>query len=447
MQGMLILAIAIELAIGGYLATQRLSRPVPPLADQAELDSTSSEDLRTLVVNCKTADQWRQLGEAYLALGFYPEAEACLRQATATDPNNADLAFKHAFALERIGKLEDANRQFEVAAKRNHPRRADCWYYIGRNYLRVEQPERAAEAFKRTETLPAARYELALLAARSGLASEAEEIAGQLTRDIPESYTPVSLQYRLALRREDWRRADALAEEFQRRPRPLPSPFDTEVDWVFDTANSIGRDRLFRDAGREMQAGRVSSAEQLLGESLQAAWHPDVADRLAEVRFMLGRPDEAMQLLSEAIDRAGPTYRLLWRLGQVHAARGNSGQTAELWERASRLATGPEARGLWQDLAAYYERAGDAERATTYSVKAGLAEGRQLLNEGQPSAAVTALMRVVNTNPDSPGAWFYLGQAHQALGHVAEARTAYQKCLAIDPDWGRASRAMKLFGE
>jgi tetratricopeptide (TPR) repeat protein len=222
-------------------------------------------------VNCKTADQWGQLGEAYLALGFHPEAEACLRQATATDPNNADLAFKHAFALERIGTLEDANRQYEVAAKGNHPRRADCWYYIGRNYLRVEQPERATEAFKRTEALPAARYELALLAARSGLASEAEQIADQLSRDFPESYTPVSLQYRLALRRQDQPRADALAEEFEHRPRPLPSPFDTEVNWVLDTANSIGRDRLFRDAGREMQAGRVSSAEQLLGESLQVA--------------------------------------------------------------------------------------------------------------------------------------------------------------------------------
>jgi predicted Zn-dependent protease len=162
---------------------------------------------------------------------------------------------------------------------------------------------------------------------------------------------------------------------------------------------------------------------------------------------MLGRPDEATQLLSEAIDRAGPTYRLLWRLGQVHAARGNPSQSVKLWERATRLATGPETQGLWQDLATHYERAGDAKRIRVYSVKAGLAEGLQLLNGGQASDAAVVLMRVVKMNPGSPEAWYYLGRAHRALGHTSDARAAYQKCLAINSDYGRASRAMKLLGE
>ena len=444
---MLAVVIAIELAVGGYHVIQRLSHPGPPLADLSGLDPVATEELRALTAHCETTEQWRKLGEAYLSLGFYPEAEACLRQASQLDPNGADLAFKHAFALERIGKLEDANGKYEAAARLNHPRQADCWYYVGRNHLRLEQPTPAAEAFTKAQVLPAARYELALLAARSGRASEAEQAASDLARGFPESYPPASLLYRLALARDDRTRAAAMADEFVRRPRPLPSPFDTEVNWVFETANSIGRDRLFRDAGREMQARRVSSAEQLLQESLQAAWHPDVADRLAEVRFVLGRPDDAAKLLSEVIDRAGPSFQLLWRLGQVHAARGDQSRAVELWERASRLATGPEALGLWQDLAAHYERAGDAGQARRYSAKADLAEGMELLEKGQPSDAVTILTRAVNSNSDLTPAWYYLGRAQYSLGRASDARAAYQKCLALDANHGRAIRTMKLLGE
>ena len=123
-------------------------------------------ELRAKAALCRTPEQRADLGEAYLVTGFFPEAEACLREAVARATANADVAFKHAFAQERLGRLEEANADYEAAVRLNHPRAADCWYYVGKNHLRREQASPATAPFERAGALPGARYELALLQAR-----------------------------------------------------------------------------------------------------------------------------------------------------------------------------------------------------------------------------------------------------------------------------------------
>jgi Tfp pilus assembly protein PilF len=69
-----------------------------------------------------------------------------------------------------------------------------------------------------------------------------------------------------------------------------------------------------------------------------------------------------------------------------------------------------------------------------------------LLNAGQLRDAVSALRRAVEADPGLAHAWYALGEAHRAGRQPADARTAYERCLAIDPDHGRARRALKLLG-
>ena len=436
-----------EWAVGGYVALDRLRwRATAPVAELTAVDPITAEEIRAKIALCHTPEQWAELGEMYFVTGFFPESEVCLREASARAPADADFAFKPAYALERLGRLEESNAEYETAVRLEHPRTADCWYYVGKNHLRREQAGPATAAFERAGALPGARYELALLQARAGQVSQADAEARRLSEEFPDALEPVSLRYRLALARNDAPAADMLADEFARRPRPLRTPFYTEVDWVTGLANGVGRSRVYRDAGRAMQAGRVADAEAGLRKLLAVGWAPEVADRLAEVLFASGRQREASEVLADAVTRGGPSYGRLWLLGQAYDATGQSERALETWERATKLATGPWTQGLWQDLANRYDRTGERHKAKGFYAKAHLAAGINLLDAGKPGEAVPVLRQAVEADAGLAHAWYILGEAHRASQRPADARAAYERCLAIDPDHGRARRALKLLG-
>ncbi len=431
----LALAIAAELLVGGWLVWRHVHALHPPVPDPSAVDAVTAAEFRDLAAAATTADGWGNLGEAYLATGFYPEAAACLTRAAALDPT-ADRHFKHAFALERLGLLEDANAEYRAAAAANHPRAKDCWYYVGRNHLRLENAAAAAEAFAKAQPLPGARFELARLA------GQADAEAGRLATEFPTAYPPVALRLRLAVLRNE--NTTALADAFARRPRPLPTPFDAEVDWVMGRASGVGHARLFRDAGRDLQAGRAAAAEEKLRAALAARWDPEVADKLADVRFAQGDRAEALRILTEVVDRGGPTAQSLWRRGQAEEAGGQLQQAVATWERAAALASGPGGRDLLQDLAAAHERLGDKEKAKRYPARAHLAAGIAAVDAGRWDEATTALGHATEADPASANAWFELAEAHRLAGRPADARAAYERCLKLNPDHGRAARAVRL---
>jgi tetratricopeptide (TPR) repeat protein len=443
-QWLLIAVIAAEFAAGVYLAGAARSGSVPPLPDLSQVDSITAGEIREAAERCRTAEQWGDLGEIYLATGFFPEAETCYRHASARAPATADLAFKHAFALERLGRAEEANAAYERAIGLNHRRRADCWYYVGRNHLRLEREDEAVAAFRQAGAIPGARLELALHDARAGRAAEAEAEARRLSDEFPAAYPPTSLRYRLALAGGDRAAADALADQFARRPRPLPTPFDTEVDWVFGVANRVGQNRLFAEAGRDVQAGRPEEAEAKLRAALDAGWSPEIADRLAEVLFGLGKREQAAEVLADAVARGRPSFELLWRLGQARDAIGQPGTTLELWERASRVATGPATTDLWHDLATRYDAVGNKERAKACRARAYLAAAIGSLDAGKPGEAVQAFTQAVTNDSDLARAWYWLGEGERAAGRPDAARSAYERCLLLNPDEGRARRSLAL---
>lgn len=442
-QWLLVGILGIELLAGGYLLVQRGSRASPPLADFTLVDPLTAKEISTRVQTCRTAANWAELGEMYLATGFFPEAEICLAEACVQESSNAQYAMRHAFALERLGKVEEANERYRIAISLNHPRWADCWYYIGKNHLRLEQVEAARQAFERAQELPAVRYELAVLDAHSGQREKAETEAKKLMREYPNAYPPVSLLYRLMWEKNDRKQIGRLADEFTRRPRPLPSPFDLEVNWVFGLANRIGQNGLFHEAGQAMREGRIAEVEKKLRTALEAGWDQEIADRLAEVLYLQRQPREAMQILKQALVQGRPSVDLLWRLGQTQQASGQPEQARDSWERAVRLVTGP-AKELYQDLASFYERAGEKDRARQMQARALLSEGIELLDGNRPLEAMEPLIQALQRDPGMAQAWYFLGEARRGAGRQAEARQAYEQCLQRDPECGRARRALEL---
>jgi|GEM_PF-2199897 len=438
------LLLLLELVVGTVLFYRRQVQTPPPETDLSGTDALMRAELKAQIARCRTAADWNRLGEQYLAAGYFPQAEACWRQAVNWERRSAEYAFRHAFALERLGRIDAAIRAYEEALRRGHKRVADIHYYIGKNHLRAERIAEARAAWEAAADLPAARYELAVLAAEQGDWEQARVLAEQLAQQYPQAYPPAALLHRHAVVfRKDPREALRWADAFETRPRPLPSPFDTEVDWVFRTVNSLGRDALFRDAGRHYQSGQWADAERLLRQALEVAWSPEVADRLADTLALQQRLPQARELLQEILAREGPSWELLGRLGQVAADLGHPAEAEAYWQRAVRMATGPRAAGLYRDLSRWYQ-ASQPELSRRYQARAALAEGIGYLDQGLTSEALPRLEEAVSADPALAPAWFFLGQARRRLEQTAAARQAYEQCLRLQPHHGRAAAALAL---
>jgi len=63
---------------------------------------------------------------------------------------------------------------------------------------------------------------------------------------------------------------------------------------------------------------------------------------------------------------------------------------------------------------------------------------------GQPALALPVLTRACEMDPDDANAYAYRGRAHMALGDAANARTDFERALALDPT--NPSRSMELLG-
>ncbi len=445
MTRVLAIVVALELLAGGALAYRRLTSLRPPAPSIAALDRATLAELAALADEAGSADGWSAYAEALLAVGAYAEAEACWREARRLEPASAEYAFRHGFALERLGAVAEANAAYRAALALGFPRKSDVAYYLGRNHLRLEEVAEAAHAFAEAGSLPGARFETAKLAARAGRTTDADAEAAALAEAFPDAHPPVALRIRLAAERSD--RADALADAFVRRRRPLPTPFDTEVDWVLGRARAIGSGRLFRDAGRDVNAGRVDAADAKLSEALASLWQPEIADKLADVAFARGRRDEALRILAEVVDRGGPSAAALWRRGQAEEAAGLHDRAIASWRRGAALATGPTGRDLLQDLAGRLERDGNDGEAKAALVRSLVAAGVEALDGGRLDEARTALERATTLDEKSVGAWQELGDAHRRAERIDDARAAYERALRIDPDCGRAIRGLALLAK
>src|SRR5258708_5158358 len=77
--------------------------------------------------------KWRELGDSYMAFGFFAKADACLRRAAQNDPQSLELAFHHGYCLERLGHLDEARQVFRSLVEgRSSPLSQKAWYRLGR---------------------------------------------------------------------------------------------------------------------------------------------------------------------------------------------------------------------------------------------------------------------------------------------------------------------------
>jgi tetratricopeptide (TPR) repeat protein len=442
---LLVFAIAAELLAGAVVVFGPRPQPglTPPVPDLSREDQVLAAQVHDRAAKCQTPKDWNDLGELYLAHGFFPEAEACCRVAAEMDPNQPDPTYDWAFALERIGRLEESNAAYTKAIELGHADPAGCWYFVGRNHLRREDVNAARAAFEKAGDHPSARYEIARLLVREGKPAEAVPILDRLAAKYPNAVQPPLLRHRIEVLAGS-PQAAAYADRSFRAPGRLPTPFDREFNRVEAIYFASGRPGQLRNAQSLLGRGDWQAAGAALRELLQEEWDPYVADSMAEAEFHLGRPAEAARLVREVVDRAGPSAYFLIRLGDEAAEAGRQPEAVEAWTRATRLGSPIEVKNTQNRLAMYYDGAKNEAAAKFHHGRAFLGAGEELFRAGQYRDALPAFKLAAEHDPRLALGWFYAGETHRVLGEAEPARAAYRKCLEIDPDFGRAVTGLGL---
>lgn len=201
------------------------------------------------------------------------------------------------------------------------------------------------------------------------------------------------------------------------------------------------------DTGTDALAPRVRLAETLMAQgNVKAAAErfeqlrndqPE-SERVevgwAEAQLALGPSSdsssraEALEAL-EALHRKEPDQRRIrLALGRARRAAGDLEGARPLLEQVESLS--PEDRRL--DLV---DRWVQELAALNRSSEAAWNQGRGLMMQKLPEAALVKLQTAVEREPERPAYWTDLGSAQLQLGHTDEAEASYRKALALDADY------------
>jgi tetratricopeptide (TPR) repeat protein len=443
-QWVLALVVLAELSAGGWVAWNRLSLVRFPTFDPSRTDRLTAADIAELRLSSRPerAADWRRLAEVYMAYGYPAEAEACYAQAAAMDPEEPETRYEWGLCLAHLGRIEESIDALRQAAQRSHPRRADCWYFIGRNYLRLEEPKVAEQAFREAGDLPGAQLELAKLEIRSGRPEAAVARLQPLQQRQPRDTEP---HLHRARAEELLGNAAAAAKYYDladHAPDRIRTPLDRESERWYETRQTIGIDLRWLDANELLRREDPALAIAKTRDLLDVKWNARAAEALTIKAIQDQRLEEAEELVYELAQQEGNTLAVLELQGDVSVARGRPEQARDCWERAIRVG-GVDPQDIYKKLAAFYDWNKDPKRSRQYVALDHYVTGTQALWRADLPAAIKELEAAVAVDPDLADAWYYLGEARRLSGDPSLAYPAYGRCLAAAPDHARARTALK----
>ncbi|MDP8254191.1 MAG: tetratricopeptide repeat protein [Candidatus Alcyoniella australis] len=218
---------------------------------------------------------------------------------------------------------------------------------------------------------------------------------------------------------------------------------------------SLDTTGLFQEGVRRFKAGDYQAAAQVW-EQLLSVTPPNFVQAY-QTHFNLGvaylRLDQPYNAAPHFARAAGiePENPKAWvMLGQALLINERFPEAREAVEKALEISPKmPEALitaaavnynlGDYPGAATNYENAlgvgADVETARQGMAASHLAWGHELLNAGDPSSAVSHLLRAHQLEPDRPEAAYLLGRAYIEMGNLDKGIESLQRAQSIDPDW------------
>lgn len=412
-----------------------------PQIDTTALHPVDAEEIdakaRSTVVDDPTS--LLELAQILTVYGFFPESEVICAEAARLQPDSFDAHLWWGIALDRLGKMERAIDRFQQAAELGtQEKAAKCRYYIGRNFLRLERPKQAEQAFREAASYPPARYELAKLLVRTDRIADGIKVLDQLLTQFPNDHVVLQLKGRALLADGDVQAATSLFELAERSRLTLP--LNGLTLQLIQRKRSTGVSALLASANDDARENRHSQAIDKLTRVLDLGWSPDAAYLLASILAQRGRLDEAARHINALLQQEGSDTHAVMLAARI-ALLQKDGELA--MRHLSGI--GPEmvSPGIHQGLSAYYKERNNDEAAKRHAAWADEVAGVDAFRKNDLKTAESRLQRAAEASPGRSRVWFYLAETQRFLGNPAAAKRSYKQCLSLDPDFERARVGMK----
>lgn len=439
--------VAVQLAVFGWMYYSRYALPSPPVPNLSIIDSRTAGELKEVIEKCTSPEDWHQLARYYMALGFYPEARATFGRAVELNPDSAEFAFDYAFCLSRMAIVEESNRQFQRAIDLGHEKAAAAMFFTGRNHLRDENPDAAKAAFRKSATIPLAKFELAKVLFRNGELEESESLLNEVLLAEANTIQPYVLLAQVAQQKGDRREWLINSIEGANKRLRTKSPFGEERKRVQETFSSIGYAKELRRNEILVNQRAEIDARGPLKDLQDIEWNIQTQDVRIRCATQSANIVRSVDLINERMERFGPASTLLSRLAESHRMLGNLDQAVEAWIRGGKLNTDKYGPKCYQYLARYYqESSGDRELSEKYQALGIIGVIQETLRVEEYKTAASIARTATKLAPDSAEYYFLLGRAQMGLAKRDEAVIALQKALELDPTHGRAQRQLEALG-
>lgn len=206
--------------------------------------------------------------------------------------------------------------------------------------------------------------------------------------------------------------------------------------------------RALLDEGKQHhQAGRLSEAERCYHLALKMApGHSEALHLLGLLAYRVNRLDQAIDLITQAID-ASPSNPLYWfNLGVVTQRAGKKDEAVRAYERALALNTKyVEALINLGNVLKDLNRLNDAVTAyhKALALKPGHADthnnlGVALKEQGALKDAISAYKESLRLKPTHVEALNNLGLALMEIGQIDEAIASFEQALKVQPTYAKA---------
>lgn len=443
----LLIVVVIEAVAATAAITWRFSRTEAQLPAVTLNDPLTMPQLRELADAAEAggARDWTRLGEALVGKGFYGHAELAFREALQRNPGSFAARFGLAFCLDRTGRTQESSQEYQQALGSSVGNfelpfaKYYASYALGRNALRRENTINALDHFDQNADFAPAAYQQAKLLIRAGKAEQALPIIEQNLARIPFSleFHFLRMQAMQALGRPDEAFESALKLE---RSAPLVSMnFSTDYVAPLDgrTGLSVALQALAAAIGQDDLDAiekRCQEIQSLVGEQPVFVVH-EVDDRMIEVALRRKEAELALERIKQVRSTGRDDAELDQWEGDAYALLGDKRRAAECWRQAL-LAT-PSIE-LHEKLAGHVGD-DDAEARDRHLGRAAFLKGVAEYRSNRLTTAITALEQATELNPSDPDPWYYLGLLRYYQRRFNDAQAAFEQCLSLRPEHGKAS--------
>lgn len=433
--------VALEWCVAGAVVARYAGQARIPAVKLKHVDREVAGAIawHQLMTDLSQGQDWVALGKLYLAYGCLREAEICFRQATELTPDSKDAFYLQAVALDRLGRLDEAEKQLAQATELGAGEAA-AWVRLGRIKLRQEAPEAAERAFRTALKMDPdavmASIGLARILLRTGRPEEVAGVLEPVRQQRPQEHAACQL---LSLAETALGRPQA-AERYllEAEWRPLVSRFSDPQADVNRWAAQYGALRLATESHAAAAADEPAAAAAMMHQALSLGWDDQFANQATAAFLEAKQAEDALGIVRRTNTVAGKSEYTMWLEGDAYAMLNRIGPAQDAWLESVKL-MGNE--GAHRRLARYYEQQ-NAEAAKSHLALALYYGGLNALQMGDAEKAEKMLSDALELAPELSMAWYFLGETKRYRGDAAAARQAFRRCLELQPENGRAQQAL-----